>query len=100
MWVGFDQERPLGEAEEGARTALPIWIGFMREALKGVAEQRRPMPDGIVTLRISPEPARSWEPEIQTAIPEMFIADHLPPGQDANPGPQGQQGQASGEPIF
>ena len=41
VWVGFDQERPLGEAEEGARTALPIWIGFMREALKGVAEQHR-----------------------------------------------------------
>ena len=55
VWVGFDQERPLGDAEEGARTALPIWINFMREALKGVAEQRRTMPDGIVTLRISPD---------------------------------------------
>src|SRR5205814_2350789 len=29
VWVGFDQERPLGESEEGARTALPIWIQFM-----------------------------------------------------------------------
>ena len=34
VWVGFDQERSLGETEEGARTALPIWICFMREALK------------------------------------------------------------------
>ena len=37
VWVGYDQERPLGEAEEGARTALPIWIHFMREALQGRA---------------------------------------------------------------
>ena len=55
VWVGYDQERPLGESEEGARTALPIWIDFMREALKGVPEQHRSMPDGLVTLRISPE---------------------------------------------
>src|SRR2546421_285255 len=35
VWVGFDQERPLGEAGEGARTALPTWMQFMRQALKG-----------------------------------------------------------------
>jgi penicillin-binding protein 1A len=100
VWVGFDQERPLGEAEEGARTALPIWIGFMREALKGVAEQHRSMPDGIVTLRIAPESGTLVGAENANGIPEMFIADHLPTGQDATPGSQGQQGQASGEPIF
>ncbi len=78
VWVGFDQERPLGEAEEGARTALPIWIDFMREALKGVAEQHRAMPDGIVTLRISPETGTLVRAENANGIPEMFIADHLP----------------------
>ena len=31
---GFDQERPLGEGEEGSRTAVPIWVPFMREALR------------------------------------------------------------------
>ena len=49
VWVGFDQERPLGEAEEGARTALPIWISFMREALKDVPPEQLPMPPGLVT---------------------------------------------------
>src|SRR5580704_14965002 len=46
VWVGFDQERPLGESEEGSLTALPIWIQFMREALQGVPEQPRTMPEG------------------------------------------------------
>jgi penicillin-binding protein 1A len=100
VWVGFDQERPLGEAEEGARTALPIWISFMREALKGVAEQHRTMPDGIVTLRIGPDSGTLEGTDSANGISEMFIADHLPSGQDATPGAQGQQGQASGEPIF
>ena len=38
VWVGFDQERSLGPFEEGGRTALPIWIYFMEEALDGAPE--------------------------------------------------------------
>ena len=52
-WVGFDQERTLGNREEGSRTALPMWIYFMAEALKGVPESPLPRPSGIVTARIS-----------------------------------------------
>jgi len=52
-WVGFDQERTLGAREEGSRTALPMWIYFMAEALKGVPESPLPRPPGIVTARIS-----------------------------------------------
>ena len=55
-WVGYDQERPLGRDEEGSRTALPMWIYFMREALAGVPEHPVPMPDGVVTARISADP--------------------------------------------
>ncbi len=53
VWVGFDQERSLGESEEGARTALPIWISYMREALKDMPQEKLPMPDGLVQLRVS-----------------------------------------------
>jgi penicillin-binding protein 1A len=100
VWVGFDQERPLGEAEEGARTALPIWINFMGEALKGVTEEHRAMPDGIVTLRISPETGTLVSAENPNGVPEIFMADHLPSAEDAAAVAQGQQAQASGEPIF
>jgi penicillin-binding protein 1A len=100
VWVGFDQERPLGEAEEGARTALPIWIQFMREALKGVAQQPRQMPDGLVTLRISPESGTLVSAENPDGIPEMFMVNHLPSEQDAAQNAQGPQAQASSEPIF
>jgi len=53
VWVGYDDDLPLGPREEGSRTALPIWIEFMRIALKGVAEEQMEMPEGIVTVRIS-----------------------------------------------
>lgn len=35
VWVGFDSRESLGEKETGARAALPIWMDFMREAIKG-----------------------------------------------------------------
>jgi penicillin-binding protein 1A len=31
-WVGFDQPKSLGISSTGGRTALPIWIDYMREA--------------------------------------------------------------------
>jgi len=105
VWVGFDQERSLGESEEGAKTALPIWIRFMREALRGVPEQRRAMPEGLVTLRISPDTGMLASGENPDAILETFMTDHLPgggaPGQEG-PGPAdaGDAAGGGGEPIF
>ena len=88
-WVGFDQERPLGRDEEGSRTALPMWIYFMREALAGVPERTMPMPDGVVTARISADPTVLGE-EAQAEF-EYFLADHLPAGVSGD-------GDAPGEP--
>ena len=48
-WVGFDDFSSLGRAngvgEFGAQAALPMWIGFMRETLKGVPE--KPLRDAV-----------------------------------------------------
>ena len=77
-WVGFDQERSLGPGEEGSRTALPMWIYFMAEALRGVPEQRRVPPPGLVTMRISADSGLSARPGEPNAIFETFIAGHLP----------------------
>jgi penicillin-binding protein 1A len=80
VWVGFDQERPLGADEEGARTALPMWIYFMREALAGTPERRLPMPDGVVTARVAVAPGEFEDGEAPASDFEYFLADHLPPG--------------------
>ncbi len=85
VWVGYDQERSLGESEEGSRTALPIWIDFMHDALQGVPEQRRPMPDGLVTLRVSPETGMLASAENPNAILETFMVNHLPTAASAAP---------------
>jgi penicillin-binding protein 1A len=50
VWVGRDDPVSLGDGEEGARTAVPIWVDYMREALRGVPEKPRTIPEGIVEL--------------------------------------------------
>jgi penicillin-binding protein 1A len=52
VWVGFDEVRLLGKGETGGRAALPIWIDFMREALRERPARDFPVPDGIVVVRI------------------------------------------------
>ena len=83
VWVGFDQERPLGEGEEGSRTAVPIWISYMREALRAQPDRARSMPPGLVTARISPKTGTLVSTNEGDAIYETFMEDHLPPADSA-----------------
>lgn len=48
VYVGFDDNRSLGVAEYGARTALPIWGRFMGNALKVMPAREFIQPEGIV----------------------------------------------------
>jgi penicillin-binding protein 1A len=49
-WVGYDTPRNLGSRETGGGLALPIWIGFMGEALKGVPVEQPSAPEGVVSM--------------------------------------------------
>ncbi|MEE8427128.1 MAG: penicillin-binding transpeptidase domain-containing protein, partial [Woeseiaceae bacterium] len=78
VWVGYDDDLPLGPMEEGSRTALPIWIEFLRVALAGVAERQMPMPDGMTTVRIGKDtgcPAIHGQSNVTF---EVFRVGHIP----------------------
>ncbi|KCV19015.1 formyl transferase, C-terminal domain protein, partial [Bordetella pertussis B200] len=48
-WLGFDQPKSLGSRETGGGVAMPIWLDYMKDALKGVPEEKqRPRPDGLL----------------------------------------------------
>ncbi|MBL0596342.1 PBP1A family penicillin-binding protein [Aeromonas jandaei] len=55
-WIGFDNhQRGLGRAEFGGGAAQPIWIDFMKVALKNIPEHKMPVPEGIMTVKIDNE---------------------------------------------
>ncbi|MCY1256975.1 Penicillin-binding protein 1A [compost metagenome] len=50
-WMGYDQPKSLGVRETGGGLALPIWVGYMSKALKGVPESpERPAPEGVLMV--------------------------------------------------
>lgn len=87
VWVGYDDDLPLGPGEEGSRTALPIWIEFLRVALAGLAENQMPMPDGLTTVRIGRDtgcPAIHGQSNVTF---EVFRVDHIPECESAEAPP-------------
>ena len=76
-WVGFDDFSPLGHDEFGAQTALPIWIDFMRAALKGVPEKPFDMPQGIATARIDPETGQLASGDPDHSMLEVFRSEDI-----------------------
>jgi penicillin-binding protein 1A len=77
-WVGFDDGRPLGYGEAGAKTALPGWISFMKEATKGKPPVDFPRPAGVVTVTIDPKTGKLPYPNEEKTIDEVFLAGTEP----------------------
>ena len=79
-WVGYDQPKTLGRNQTGGAVALPIWMGFMEEALKSVPEMPRVMPPGVVRVETGPDPTI---PNDAGPIPEYFYVENVPKEQPA-----------------
>lgn len=93
-WVGFDQERSLGSGEQGARTALPMWIEFMRAALDGRPLNSMERPPGIIDVRIDPATGLATS-STETSVFEKFRWEHAP----SAPAPRIQAPQAPAETL-
>jgi len=100
VWTGFDQDRSLGEGEEGGRVSVPIWTYFMHAALAGAPRHGVPVPDGIVTVRISPETGFLASADNPNGIMEKFIEGNLPKT-ELYEGPNNQNPMTDGDkPLF
>jgi penicillin-binding protein 1A len=107
VWIGYDDERSLGEREEGSSTAVPVWNLFMREALKGMPSARMQRPDGLIDLRVSATTGALADAGDPDTITEVFMAGQ-PIGQPGvegtpvvTPVPRGpKSGSTGAEPLF
>jgi membrane peptidoglycan carboxypeptidase len=110
VWVGYDDHRPLGRDATGGRVAAPIWVDFMKDALRDKPATDFAMPEGIRCVLIDratglrareddwdaplecfkegTEPqafAPTWQPEPAVGS-EALIPEGVPPPSDALPG--------------
>jgi len=87
-WLGFDENTPLGRQEFGGSAALPIWVDFMREATRELPAYVRPMPVGLVNVRVDRQTGLLAAPGQRDAVFELFPLENVPsvtPSGDAYP---------------
>jgi penicillin-binding protein 1A len=77
-WVGYDQERSLGQRETGARAAAPAWVAFMEEAVKGLAVEHFPVPDNIEFRPIDPLTGLLTTEDAENVMFEAFAPGTAP----------------------
>jgi penicillin-binding protein 1A len=77
-WVGYDDKRLLGKGESGGRTASPIWLEFMQQALNDKPVRVFPVPEGIVFAKIDAETGLLPIPESKKTIFECFKEGTVP----------------------
>jgi len=77
-WVGYDQPRSLGRYGYGGTAALPVWMNYMANALKGVPEVELPVPAGIVVKPGAGQRGGDeyYYEEFQKTNPELKIDNH------------------------
>jgi penicillin-binding protein 1A len=78
VWVGYDQEKPLGKGEVGGRSALPIWTEYMKFAHEGVPVKSFNTPDNIVFASIDNETGRLASAQSKEVVRQAFIAGTEP----------------------
>jgi penicillin-binding protein 1A len=95
VYIGFDEPAPLGRREVGGRAALPVWIDYMKVALRGTPEKLPDIPAGIVPVYISRDTGKQvpedhpdamleyfmlgLEPEVDTSAPASPLQPAKPP---------------------
>lgn len=100
LWVGYDDNKPLGSGETGATTALPGWVSLMKAAHESKPRAEFPRPNGVVTIAIDPKSGKKAAEGATDAIDEVFLEGTEPtevaePREDAGAGSEGGSGAAT-----
>jgi penicillin-binding protein 1A len=77
VWVGFDDNAPLGPGETGGRAAIPIWIEMMHDALKEYPIRDFAPPPNIVAAYVDKD-GRLAPPEAEGVKLEPFLSGTEP----------------------
>lgn len=78
VWVGFDRGTTLGIWETGGKVAAPIWMEFMKTALKDYPNSEFPYPGGLIRFKVCTNSGLIPGQYCQETVDELFIPETLP----------------------
>ena len=94
VFIGFDKPRSMGRAGYGGTIALPVWMEYMRHALKGKESKGMKVPTGLVLRG-----GEYFYKERQTTDPSIRIdnTSSRPANENTDTGSPTQTDQDNGE---
>lgn len=98
-WAGFDDNRSLGYGEAGGRTALPIWLDYMEDAIKKYGDPEFLVPEGITNVLINKATGKTLPPESTEGFLESYVTG-TEPNAEVKLFNQGSSEEASGAPVL
>ena len=78
VWVGKDNDEPLGINETGSRAAIPIWLEYMKGALADTPVYNFPTSPETVFAKVNSESGNLTSSDDPDGHFEIFLKDHLP----------------------
>jgi penicillin-binding protein 1B len=76
VWVGFDDNKPIGLS--GSQAALPMWTAFMKRALAGRASREFTAPDEVEFAEIDKDTGQLATPDCPKTLREAFLPGTAP----------------------
>ncbi len=120
IYVGFDEPQTLGEKESGPSVAVPIYLDFIRSAMRGQPAIPFRVPPGLRMVKVDSKTGALASFGDKTALWEAFLPDTEPkegeirpvldgsitgeyasgvvPGETGSPAPVLVEGEETGEP--
>jgi penicillin-binding protein 1A len=88
VWIGLDEKKSLGSAEQGSFAALPMWMEFMKSYIESRPDKDDPpefeAPGNIIFLKVDQANGAPLAPETAGGIREAFISGTQPGARSAS----------------
>lgn len=73
VWVGFDKEQSIGRGEVGGKSALPIWLDYMKKAHENLPQMSFPIPDNVKLVKVDAESGKLANSSSGRTITQAYI---------------------------
>ncbi len=80
VWTGQDDNKTMGYDESGGKAALPIWVDFMKPALKVKRALEFEQPEGVVELLVNRDTGKLAEVGLEEGVVKEFFLKGTEPG--------------------
>ncbi len=85
VYVGFDDNKPLGRSESGGRAAVPVWLKFMETATSGKPVRDFVMPEGVERKSVDVRTGLLARSDAVLQPGELPVVEVLDDGEDPIP---------------